>query len=94
MKNVSYGDDLGTIELNSGYILDFDDNRIIYAVNIDARNLSYCRYLNLAFSSICYIDTEYLANLLVLVVSNSDIYILNTFPLKNLQYLSAKNTNI
>ena len=60
--NVSYGVAYDCA-LNNGVFVSFIRNKLITASRIDETNLVYCLYLNLAGSSVTYLDTKYFNNL-------------------------------
>ena len=65
LDNISYGDGC-IIEVYNNMTITFVHNVLKAALNIDERNMCFCKYLNLSFSSINQLETKYLSALLVL----------------------------
>ena len=73
--------------LNDGRNVQFGDNILSSYSRIDERNLIFCVCLNIAHSSVTFLDTIYLRNLRVLIVFETKLSSLNTLSLINLEYL-------
>ena len=65
------------------------------ATSVDERNLTKCKYLsyNMA-STITHIDTIFLFNIIILVLSNTSITFINTVPLTKLVQLYARDSKL
>ena len=88
LERVSYGGGysgaMSNRHLLDGTSLEFDYNRLTTATQICELNLVKCLYLNLGYSSIKSLNTQYLSQLRVLVLHETGISSIVTDSLVNL----------
>ena len=72
LLNISFGSAF-TANLSNATQVKFNENKLSVLKRIDERNLIYCKYLNLGYSSIMHLETTYLEALVVLILTNCNI---------------------
>ena len=80
--------------MSNGTKVDFDDNNQICLKSIEERNLIHCKYLNLNYSMVTHLCTQYLCGLRILILRETDISSINTIFLSNLEYLDISWTRM
>ena len=86
-QRISYGKLYYGDQIWSSINVDFDDNELTEYVSLEEKNLVFCKFLNLGYSSITQLDTKELATLCVLVLKNTGVQVLQAENLVNLIYL-------
>ena len=80
-EKVTLGKATSLIDLSDDIKIMFTGVKPITTDRVDERNLKFCKYLNLSFVSIAIIDTKYLINLYILILSGTNLRTLNTMHL-------------